>query len=724
MTLEVSQGIQNLENEMPLIEGRPTIVRAYVSLDTNQCNQYEFVGANLVAFQGQVQSSPILPENYSLFSLKPNGGDRNKLNDSLWFTLPPEWRHATAGLGLDLELTVLNKSTNDTEIFRQYETVRFLPSQELMLLMTPLHLHPLGDPTMTPREIALTSDVARVVEGIYRYLPVEKVSILEHPMFYPPLHGNANDHFHEWNLQDVDGKDELLDDLIQMRLYENYPDYVRIVGMVHPLIPTGDLAGLSRPTAGVLWVQIDPTQVLHKWINISSAMLAHELAHIAGLRHVYCNGNEYGVDPNYPWPKTATKPCSMAEVDPKGYYGLDVFGDSGSPSVISNDPFTSGHEEGYPLMSYREDRWISPYEYCKLLIAFGVPCPLDGTWPPAPPVPITNTIRDTQIMSFLGNMEPAQPINQELFRSNAPAVTYVSVIGRLDSATSSATIRSLSYLQSTPNPVGTLKVIAGYKLVLLDGDGNELAAQDIHQQDSEQSNFSRPFWEVLPLPAGVQRIQVRQGQNVLAERIASSNPPSVTLTSPNSGTLTAGTVITWSASDPDGDPLSFDLLYSRNGGQTWTVLALGLEQTSFTLTSLDGIGGTNQGILRLSASDGFHVSRDDADGVLSTPDQKPLVLLTGDMLSGGSAVYLPGQTVNLRGFATDLEDGPLSGSSLSWTSNRDGALGSGDELFTRTLSSGLHTITLTATDSVGNQNAASMTVFIGHRIFIPLVLRQ
>ncbi|MGQ0849766.1 MAG: PKD domain-containing protein [Actinomycetota bacterium] len=60
------------------------------------------------------------------------------------------------------------------------------------------------------------------------------------------------------------------------------------------------------------------------------------------------------------------------------------------------------------------------------------------------------------------------------------------------------------------------------------------------------------------------------------------------------------------------------------------------------------------------------------------------------------------------GTATDPQDGDLS-ASLIWTSNRDGALGSGATLMD-TLSMGVHQVTATATDSAGLEGRATVTV--------------
>jgi hypothetical protein len=71
------------------------------------------------------------------------------------------------------------------------------------------------------------------------------------------------------------------------------------------------------------------------------------------------------------------------------------------------------------------------------------------------------------------------------------------------------------------------------------------------------------------------------------------------------------------------------------------------------------------------------------------------------------------QGVPFSGGATDVEDGPLTGGFLIWSSNLDGQIGTG-VTFDRPLTSGAHTLTLTATNSVAVSGTASVRVSVGN----------
>jgi hypothetical protein len=59
--------------------------------------------------------------------------------------------------------------------------------------------------------------------------------------------------------------------------------------------------------------------------------------------------------------------------------------------------------------------------------------------------------------------------------------------------------------------------------------------------------------------------------------------------------------------------------------------------------------------------------------------------------------------------ATDPTDGTLTGSALVWTDSLEGQFGTGDPVNWAPTQTGSHTITVTATDSLGYTATASVT---------------
>ena len=90
-------------------------------------------------------------------------------------------------------------------------------------------------------------------------------------------------------------------------------------------------------------------------------------------------------------------------------------------------------------------------------------------------------------------------------------------------------------------------------------------------------------------------------------------------------------------------------------------------------------------------------------------NQEPTAAIT-DPTNG--ATFAAGEMVTFTGSGTDHEDGDLTGSALVWTSSLDGQIGTGTSFTRDDLSTGTHTIRLTATDSDGGSGTASVTITV------------
>jgi hypothetical protein len=207
---------------------------------------------------------------------------------------------------------------------------------------------------------------------------------------------------------------------------------------------------------------------------------------------------------------------------------------------------------------------------------------------------------------------------------------FIAVSGTID------TLNTVKF-----NPFLTLSQVPGlsepqpngqYSLEFQDGSGKILSSDTfdiafIIPDAGKQKEV--PFSFYLALPAGTKKAVMRRQGVDIADRNFSTNPPSVRLTFPKGGETISGTLpVQWTSSDPDGDKLTYDVLYNPNG-KDQIVLAVGLD-TTFFLWTTDSYPSTASGTLTVVANDGINESRTTADNLkIQTPvvvinDKSPL----------------------------------------------------------------------------------------------------
>ncbi|HET7088065.1 MAG TPA: hypothetical protein VFL17_05400 [Anaerolineae bacterium] len=226
---------------------------------------------------------------------------------------------------------------------------------------------------------------------------------------------------------------------------------------------------------------------------------------------------------------------------------------------------------------------------------------------------------------------------------------------------------------------------------------------------------------VMPWADGATSVVLLYNNQVLDSRAVSANAPNVTITSPTQVvTWTTGTqTVAWTASDLDGDPLTYSVLYSHDAGASWELLAEGLTNPSFSVDA-DSLAGGSDARIRVVATDGVNIGYDETDAPIVVPDKAPYALITNPV---SGQIIAPGNLLVLQGTGTDLEDGGLPDSALHWSSSRDGSLGDGPSLGLTSLSRGPHVITLTVMDSHGQTTSVSVSIFVGHGVYLPVVLK-
>ena len=231
------------------------------------------------------------------------------------------------------------------------------------------------------------------------------------------------------------------------------------------------------------------------------------------------------------------------------------------------------------------------------------------------------------------------------------------------------------------------------------------------RQNAEQA---RERWALgVRNPPDYDSYRIKRLSEVIASVQRSAAAPAVAVTSPSAGQVLSGDMVhfSWTASDGDGDDLTYLVQYSIDAGANYETIASGLD--SKTLRRKRGtLAGSTQARIRVVASDGARSSTAES-AVFAVAASAPEVFIS----SPGDASLLVGpRTVVLQASARDAEDGELDGTAIAWSSSLDGPLGTGAavEVATAALSEGPHTLTATATDSSTAQASSSVTVTVRH----------
>ncbi len=222
----------------------------------------------------------------------------------------------------------------------------------------------------------------------------------------------------------------------------------------------------------------------------------------------------------------------------------------------------------------------------------------------------------------------------------------------------------------------------------------------------------------MPFLAGTRFVElskVRDGV-VLALQPVSANPPIISgvalagAPNPVTGVVTLG----WNASDPDNDPLTFEVAYSMDNGVSFQPVAAGISGLT-TLIDTESLGGSGTAVLRVMASDGVNTAyADSAPFNMGVKEPIPYIL---DPVDGLHVQY--GQLVNFSGIAMDAQDGLVAEDGLTWTDAFGSTLAVGSEFSSDNLPVGENLIKLRAINSKGILGVASTTVFVGDDLSLP-----
>jgi hypothetical protein len=332
-----------------------------------------------------------------------------------------------------------------------------------------------------------------------------------------------------------------------------------------------------------------------------------------------------------------------------------------------------------------------------------------------------------------------------------PTYNGIKVADDAETLVVDATIYNPFYTPPIPGEINALHKVGGglvvpvpqgpYAIELHDINGDLLGSEtfdvDFHSEYTAQPGLASPQ-DAPPFPPdatplsninfamtwvdGTTSVVLTYEGSPIDTVQVSANPPQVLITAPTGAeTWEAGSShdLTWSGLDVDGDPLTYDVYYSYDGGLTWELLANGLTESHYTANA-DDFAGTTDARFRVVVSDGVLTALDETAEPITIPNKAPTAIVLHPVDQG---IYRPGDLVVLQGSGNDLEDGTLPDDSLVWSSDVQGELGIGPSVPLTSLQTGEHHITLTVYDSFGISGETTVNVFIDNPLYLPAMQR-
>lgn len=446
------------------------------------------------------------------------------------------------------------------------------------------------------------------------------------------------------------GWNQLFNTIWNMRAASGTTDV--FIGLLPPGVPTSGVIGCGGGGVAIAY-------------KGGGAVLAQEVGHAFGRAHAPC-GNPGGPDPSYP--VYGTYPSGSI-----GEFGMDT-----STMTIFNPAST------YDFMSYCGPTWVSPYTYTGLKNAITAS-------PAAMHAARAGSRQQDKAGEYLflnfrvhksGRVELLNSFHatsanppEELGRPTGVGCTLIDRNGQA--------IKGHHCLVNNPHMEDDDAYIDYHEAVLLDG----VDIADVHAIDFTNDGKAGQlinFQGVAPVVTIKETKRVDKKPNLMR--------------------------VEWEAdkSAKTADPVHYILRYSSDNGSTWRAVAADLTTTSHVV-DLDMLAGGDKCVFQVIASAGIRSSTATTPPMkLARKPRQPYILqpeaakLT---IKAGEELVLLGGGFSPEFESTDFDD-------VTWSSNKDGVLGIGYQVITRSLSVGHHTISLSFPDGLGGTASGKLDVTV------------
>lgn len=674
VAVEAVQTTQSLkpENTVKLGMRKPTFVRGYAKIIQNQTTSQNYCpGARLYGYLNDtpLPQSPLNSRSNPLVSADSGPENtRYALATAFYFLPPDSWLESTGNLRLDMVVNPLNiaPETDDRSNNTVSRTFEIVQKNNPCMYFLPVRVEGLSDIDLSyPR----FGSLLRRATSFWPFYDIGVYFMSDDVAEFEPLWSYGGYEYpgdQSWAQVSIFIRDQISSDPSECTR-------THWVGLCHPNTPGFNGLGMIGFDSMHFRVDTGP-HAYNPNDPYGGRTLAHEYGHNCGFGHINnpdtCGGVSDGpYMEEYPYDT-----CTIGPDDTLDYWGLDPLSWRLIPPTSVGD-----------LMSYATDRWTSGW-----------------LW-------------DTYIIGYYWGKGGASEISKEE-EKRIMAEPQILISGFIHPKAGTGEFTRFYLLDSGMAPLE--KVVKSYirqkeakekgvvyTIRFLDaGDGllveYPLDTTDIMGDDTDARVFSSYF----AFNPATKKIVLMGDVTVLAQISVSDHAPSVNLypveVNSASHTLTLG----WEAEDEDGDPLTYLIQYSFDGGATFVTH---LHDYPYFAAVLDTalLHGSTQAQIRIIASDGI-LSGYDTSEEFTIEKHSPRVTISGVV----EGERLPFSDVrSLSGFAYDAEDGGIPGEELSWQMTGPLSRSANGGTFTLTeLEPGMYNAGLSATDNDANPGSAGV----------------